>query len=70
MAYFFVHQIVRKFGHVKIFYAGLLGNCARFIYVFFVRIIFIQIRIIVQVVTVFITSCNIKVLIKSYTNDR
>ena len=33
MAYFFVHQIVRKFGHINIFYAGLLGNFARFIYV-------------------------------------
>ncbi|RNA05048.1 Major facilitator superfamily domain-containing 6 [Brachionus plicatilis] len=33
MAYFFVHQIVRKYGHVKVFYAGLLGNAARFIYV-------------------------------------
>ncbi len=33
LAYFFVHKIVRKFGHVKIFYAGLLGNFVRFIYV-------------------------------------
>lgn len=33
MAYFFVHQIVRQFGHVKIFYAGLLGNAIRFVYV-------------------------------------
>jgi hypothetical protein len=33
MAYFFVHQIVRKYGHIKIFYAGLLGNGIRFIYV-------------------------------------
>lgn len=33
MAYFFVHQIVRKYGHVKIFYAGLLGNAIRFVYV-------------------------------------
>ena len=33
MAYFFVHQLVRKYGHIKIFYAGLLGNGIRFIYV-------------------------------------
>jgi hypothetical protein len=33
MAYFFVHQIVTKFGHIKIFYAGLLGNAIRFVYV-------------------------------------
>jgi hypothetical protein len=35
MAYFFVHEIVRKFGHVNILYAGLLGNFVRFIYVAF-----------------------------------
>ena len=33
MAYFFVHQIVRQYGHIKIFYAGLLGNAIRFVYV-------------------------------------
>jgi hypothetical protein len=33
MAYFFVHQIVTKFGHIKVFYAGLLGNAIRFVYV-------------------------------------
>lgn len=33
LAYFFVHNIVRKYGHVNVFYAGLLGNCFRFIYV-------------------------------------
>ncbi len=33
MAYFFVHQLVQKFGHVKLFYAGLLGNFVRFVYV-------------------------------------
>jgi hypothetical protein len=32
-AYFFVHQIVRKYGHLKIFYVGLFGNAIRFIYV-------------------------------------
>lgn len=37
MAYFFVHQIVRKFGHIKVFYAGLLGNFVRFIYVALLR---------------------------------
>ena len=33
LAYFFVHNIVRKYGHNKVFYAGLLGNCFRFVYV-------------------------------------
>ena len=33
MAYFFVHKLVRKYGHIKIFYAGLLGNGIRFLYV-------------------------------------
>jgi MFS family permease len=33
MAYFFVHQLVTKFGHIKIFYAGLFGNFIRFVYV-------------------------------------
>ena len=33
MAYFFVHRIVGTFGHIKIFYAALLGNAIRFVYV-------------------------------------
>jgi len=33
MAYFFVNQLVRKYGHIQIFYAGLLGNTLRFMYV-------------------------------------
>lgn len=33
MAYFFVHQLVKKFGHIKIIYAGLIGNAIRFVYV-------------------------------------
>jgi MFS family permease len=33
IAYFFVHQLVAKFGHVKLFYAGLFGNFVRFVYV-------------------------------------
>ena len=33
MAYFFVNQLVKKYGHIKIFYAGLLGNTLRFMYV-------------------------------------
>lgn len=32
-AYFFVNQLVRKYGHIKIFLAGLLGNTLRFTYV-------------------------------------
>jgi hypothetical protein len=31
-AYFFVHDIVAKYGHVKVFYCGLIGNTIRFIY--------------------------------------
>ncbi len=33
MAYFFVNQLIRKYGHIQIFYAGLLGNTLRFMYV-------------------------------------
>ena len=33
MAYFIVHKLVRKYGHIKIFYAGLFGNGIRFLYV-------------------------------------
>lgn len=33
LAYYFVNQLVRKYGHIQIFYAGLLGNCLRFVYV-------------------------------------
>ena len=33
MAYFFVNQLVRKYGHINIFYAGLFGNALRFVYV-------------------------------------
>jgi MFS family permease len=33
LAYYFVHQIVKSIGHTKVFYAGLLGNTFRFIYV-------------------------------------
>lgn len=33
IAYYFVDQIVSKFGHMKIFYAALLGNAIRFVYV-------------------------------------
>ena len=32
-AYYFVDKIVVKFGHIKIFYAALLGNAIRFVYV-------------------------------------
>ncbi|KAK3105959.1 hypothetical protein FSP39_009616 [Pinctada imbricata] len=33
LAYFFSRNIINKFGHVKILYAGLFGNVARFLYI-------------------------------------
>lgn len=33
VAYLFVSDIIAKYGHVKIFYAGLIGNSMRFLYV-------------------------------------
>ena len=32
-AYFFLHQLIHRFGHIKILYFGLLGNCIRFVYI-------------------------------------
>ncbi|CAF3553584.1 unnamed protein product [Adineta steineri] len=32
-AYFFLHELIHRFGHVKILYLGLLGNFVRFVYI-------------------------------------
>ncbi|CAF0952290.1 unnamed protein product [Adineta ricciae] len=32
-AYFFLHELIHRFGHIKILYLGLLGNFVRFVYI-------------------------------------
>ncbi|CAF0739370.1 unnamed protein product [Rotaria sp. Silwood1] len=32
-AYFFLHELIYRFGHIKILYLGLLGNFIRFVYI-------------------------------------
>jgi hypothetical protein len=32
-AYFFLHELIHRFGHIKILYLGLLGNFIRFVYI-------------------------------------
>lgn len=32
-AYFFLHELIHRFGHVKILFLGLLGNFVRFVYI-------------------------------------
>ncbi|CAF0789342.1 unnamed protein product [Didymodactylos carnosus] len=34
-AYFFLHELIRRLGHIKILYLGLLGNTVRFVYISF-----------------------------------
>lgn len=36
-AYFFLHQLIHRFGHIKILYFGLLGNSIRFIYISIIK---------------------------------
>lgn len=33
LAYFFLHELIHRFGHIKILYLGLLGNFVRFVYI-------------------------------------
>ena len=32
-AYFFLHELIHRLGHIKILYLGLLGNFVRFVYI-------------------------------------
>ena len=32
-AYFFLHELIQRFGHIKILFLGLLGNFVRFVYI-------------------------------------
>lgn len=32
-AYFFLHELIHRFGHIKILYLGLVGNFVRFVYI-------------------------------------
>ena len=32
-AYFFLHELIHRFGHIKILFLGLLGNFVRFVYI-------------------------------------
>ena len=36
-AYFFLHEIINRFGHIKILYLGLLGNFIRFVYISIIK---------------------------------
>ncbi|CAF0878032.1 unnamed protein product [Didymodactylos carnosus] len=36
-AYFFLHELIRRLGHIKILYLGLLGNTIRFVYISFLK---------------------------------
>jgi hypothetical protein len=32
-AYFFLHELIHRLGHIKILFLGLLGNFVRFVYI-------------------------------------
>jgi hypothetical protein len=36
-AYFFLHELIHRLGHIKILYLGLLGNFVRFVYISLIK---------------------------------